>query len=194
MEQIRKIASNLNKYFGVIKFITIAITVLTSIAALIILIFDSNSVITTISLEWLSMNLNTPLFTNEVHSKIYLIILLVSSYISILIFFKLLSIIKDILNDFIEENIFKEDLPNHLIDLSKAWFVYGAFTNIFAFIDYRFLLSNSNLISILETNSIHTSTNFIFDVNFIIVSAVIYLLSYVFRYGAQLQQLSDETL
>ena len=41
MEQIRKIASNLNKYFGVIKFITIAITVLTSIAALIILIFDS---------------------------------------------------------------------------------------------------------------------------------------------------------
>ncbi len=194
MEQIKKIASNLNKYFGVIKFITIAITVLASIGAFCILIFDSNSVITTITLDWLSINLNTPLFSNELHSKIYLIILLVSSYISVLIFFKLLSIIREILNDFIEENIFKEDLPNHLIDLSKLWFIYGAFTNIFSFIDYRFLLNNSNLINILESNNIHTTTSFTFDINFIIVSAVIYLLSYVFRYGAQLQQLSDETL
>lgn len=33
-----------------------------------------------------------------------------------------------------------------------------------------------------------------FDLTFLIVAAVLYLLSYIFRYGEELQQLSDETL
>lgn len=40
----------------------------------------------------------------------------------------------------------------------------------------------------------HVSYNYTFDLTFLLVAAVLYLLSYIFRYGEQLQQLSDETL
>ena len=36
--------------------------------------------------------------------------------------------------------------------------------------------------------------NFTVDVSFLVYCAILLLLSYIFRYGAQLQQLSDETL
>lgn len=35
---------------------------------------------------------------------------------------------------------------------------------------------------------------FVFDFGFLVISAVLLLLSYIFRYGEELQQLSDETL
>lgn len=36
--------------------------------------------------------------------------------------------------------------------------------------------------------------NYELDITFVIISAVLFLLSYIFRYGSELQQLSDETL
>lgn len=40
----------------------------------------------------------------------------------------------------------------------------------------------------------HVEFTFVFDLSFLVVSAAMLLLSYIFRYGEQLQQLSDETL
>lgn len=40
----------------------------------------------------------------------------------------------------------------------------------------------------------HVEFTFVFDFSFLVVSGVLLLLSYVFRYGEELQQLSDETL
>ena len=40
----------------------------------------------------------------------------------------------------------------------------------------------------------HAEFMFVFDLSFLAVSAVLLLLSYIFRYGEELQQLSDETL
>jgi hypothetical protein len=47
---------------------------------------------------------------------------------------------------------------------------------------------------LLSEKIIHVAVNTEFDLTFLIVAGVIYLLSYVFRYGMELQQLSDETL
>ena len=38
------------------------------------------------------------------------------------------------------------------------------------------------------------TVNYTFDLGFVIVFFVLLLMSYIFSYGAQLQQLSDETL
>ena len=40
----------------------------------------------------------------------------------------------------------------------------------------------------------HVSINFTIDISFLIVSGILLLLSYIFRYGSELQHLSDETL
>lgn len=52
-----------------------------------------------------------------------------------------------------------------------------------------------NLPGLLISEKIaHVSVNYTFDLSFLVYSAILLLLSYVFRYGAQLQELSDETL
>ena len=41
---------------------------------------------------------------------------------------------------------------------------------------------------------IHITANFNIDFTFVVISIVFFLLSYIFQYGEELQQLSDETL
>lgn len=47
---------------------------------------------------------------------------------------------------------------------------------------------------LLSTNVVATELNYRLDLTFLVVAAVLLLLSYIFSYGQQLQQLSDETL
>ena len=47
---------------------------------------------------------------------------------------------------------------------------------------------------LLGEKIVHVNFNFEFDLTFLVLWAVLMLTSYVFRYGEQLQQLSDETL
>ncbi len=49
--------------------------------------------------------------------------------------------------------------------------------------------------SLLTSEKItHVGINVDFDLTFLVLTAVLFLLAYIFRYGAELQQLSDETL
>ena len=50
-----------------------------------------------------------------------------------------------------------------------------------------------NLLLLSEKIS-HVEFMFVFDLSFLVVYGVLLLLSYIFRYGEELQQLSDETL
>ena len=50
-----------------------------------------------------------------------------------------------------------------------------------------------NLLRLSEKIS-HVEFMFVFDLSFLVVYGVLLLLSYIFRYGEELQQLSDETL
>lgn len=198
MDQIKKISKYLNRYFGVIKFINIAVIVIAIIISLFILFMDSDGElfsITTLTMNWLSIEFSESIFPDYINSKIYFIILLIGACISVVIFLKLISNIRNILNDLIDGNIFKESMVNHIVDLSIISFTYGMFTNIFEFLDYRFFIDYSNLITLLENGTIvNTEISYTFDFSFIVLSAIIYLLSYIFKYGVELQQLSDETL
>ena len=200
MEQIRKIAKTINRYFGVIKFITIALTILVTLAFLWILFALNetillNSILSSFSLSWLSIQFDSSLFSSIMSMKLFLILTLIMVYIDVLMFIQLIKIIRNILNIMIEETIFKNEMANQLMDLCQLSFFYGAYTNFSSFIIYRFYLDHSNLMTLLDSGNISSaSASFVFDFNFIIISGIIYLLAYVFKYGAELQQLSDETL
>ena len=47
---------------------------------------------------------------------------------------------------------------------------------------------------LISENITHVTANYTFDLGFVVIAAVFWLLSFVFRYGEGLQQLSDETL
>ena len=57
------------------------------------------------------------------------------------------------------------------------------------------IASMMNLENLLISDKItHANVNISFDPSFLIIPAVFFLLAYVFKYGEQLQTLSDETL
>lgn len=57
------------------------------------------------------------------------------------------------------------------------------------------LVRGFNIAELLSNDKITKITfNYSFNLTFVLVAAILFLLSYIFRYGAELQQLSDETL
>ena len=71
----------------------------------------------------------------------------------------------------------------------------GIIGNITILADQIFTILIFDIPSLLLGEKItHVNFNFEFDLTFLVLWAVLTLTSYVFRYGEQLQQLSDETL
>lgn len=117
------------------------------------------------------------------------------AFVSILIARCCNSCIRDILKPMISGEPFHSSVSESLKKLARYGLVLCVVLNLaniavtamysFGF-DLPGLLINDKVSSI----TIHST----FDLTFLLVAAALYLLSYIFRYGEQLQQLSDETL
>ena len=73
--------------------------------------------------------------------------------------------------------------------------ILGIWGNIITLVDVIFSTFVYDIADLLVSEKItHVSVNYTIDIGFLVISAVLFLLSYIFRYGSELQQLSDETL
>ncbi|MBR0445902.1 MAG: DUF2975 domain-containing protein [Oscillospiraceae bacterium] len=83
-------------------------------------------------------------------------------------------------------------------DIRKIGFVcvgVGIVDNVAKFLEAHNMLQNLGLLALMENGPItHISVVYDFNLTFLIVFFVLLLISYIFEYGVQLQQLSDETL
>lgn len=108
--------------------------------------------------------------------------------------YKMIEILESICKTALEKP-FDISIANSLVKLSKYILVGGLLVNliiIFRFIiltkPYNYnLLFNENYVSNIQFKNQFSPT-------FLLDAALVYLLSYVFRYGKELQDLSDETL
>ena len=87
--------------------------------------------------------------------------------------------------------IFKDDTALHKDSMSMWLPLIFLITAILVFIVYK---SIQTIESICTITMDHTPFDIRIELSFLIFAALIYLLSYIFRYGQELQQLSDETL
>lgn len=73
--------------------------------------------------------------------------------------------------------------------------ILGVLGNAVILVEQLFSVHTFDIPNLLLSDKItHVTTNFEFDLTFLVLAAVLLLMSYVFRYGEELQQLSDETL
>lgn len=83
----------------------------------------------------------------------------------------------------------------HLNKIAKYVCSLGIAMNLQEIISNILLIKAFDLnILLLSERVTHLDFHFEFDLSFLLVSGILLLLSYVFRYGEELQQLSDETL
>lgn len=103
--------------------------------------------------------------------------------------------IRRILIPMIQGEPFRSVVGQGLNKLAKYSLVLGIIGNVTILAEEIFTVFILDLPSLLLSEKIsHISFNYEFDLAFLVVAAVLLLTSYVFRYGEELQQLSDETL
>ena len=103
--------------------------------------------------------------------------------------------IREILRPMTEEKPFDTIVSTNLKKLAKLSIRLGILYNIIILSEQIMTVFVYDLPSLLISDKIsHVSGMFNVDLTFLIYWAVLLLLSYVFRYGEQLQQLSDETI
>ena len=103
--------------------------------------------------------------------------------------------IREILKPMTEEKPFDAIVSTNLKKLAKLSIVIGILANIIALSEQIMMVFVYGLPDLLISEKIpHITASFQVDLTFLIYWAILMLLSYVFQYGQQLQQLSDETL
>ena len=103
--------------------------------------------------------------------------------------------IREILLPMKEEKPFDSIVSTNLKKLAKLSITLGILYNIIILSEQIMTVFVYNLPQLLISEKIvHVDGMFQVDLTFIVYWAILLLLSYVFRYGEELQQLSDETL
>ena len=103
--------------------------------------------------------------------------------------------IREILNPMKEEKPFDTIVSTNLKKLAKLSINLGILGNIIILSEQIMTVFVYDLPGLLVSEKItHVGGMFQVDLTFLIYWAILLLLSYIFRYGEELQQLSDETL
>ena len=103
--------------------------------------------------------------------------------------------IREILHPMTEEKPFDSIVSTNLKKLAKLSINLGILYNIITLSEQILTVFVYDLPGLLISDKIsHVGGMFQVDLTFLIYWAILLLLSYIFRYGEQLQQLSDETL
>lgn len=103
--------------------------------------------------------------------------------------------IREILRPMTEEKPFASIVSTNLKKLANLSIHVGILYNIMILFDQIMTVFVYDLPGLLISEKVtHVGGMFSVDLAFLVYWAILLLLSYVFRYGEQLQQLSDETL
>ena len=103
--------------------------------------------------------------------------------------------IREILQPMAEEKPFESIVSSNLKKLARLSITMGILYNIIILSEQIIAVFVYDLPALLLSEKIvHVDGMFTLDLAFLVYWAILLLLSYVFRYGDELQQLSDETL
>ena len=125
----------------------------------------------------------------------WLPLILLITAIFIFIIYKSIQTIESICKIAMDHTPFDVRVANHIKNLAKYILAGGIVFNILEVCRVLYFKQILNFDLLFNTKYV---TQINFDIrlhlSFLIFAALIYLLSYIFRYGQELQQLSDETL
>lgn len=169
--------------------------IITILLAVFMFFADINSIpLDSLRIDVIDITFKSDLLINKEMIAKYLPVGLLLLGILFFVAYKMIEILESICKTALEKP-FDISIANSLVKLSKYILVGGLLVNliiIFRFIiltkPYNYnLLFNENYVSNIQFKNQ-------FSLTFLLDAALVYLLSYVFRYGKELQDLSDETL
>lgn len=201
MNKLQKTARGLDTFFRIIYRISLVAIVISSISIVIMwLLYLQDPDI----LELLRTDLNFGMISFRLadsvqpagnYSFLYLLLGSIAGIAEIVVFCMIFRTIRSILSPLKEGRPFHEDIVPDLKKLGWLTIASGIVSNAGKLVISGNLLSGYDLGELFLSDKItRVSTSYSFDLTFVIYAVILFLLSYVFQYGGELQQLSDETL
>lgn len=154
-----------------------------------------NTLFGSIRIDYLKLIFNDDAALHKDKMSMWLPLILLITAIFIFIIYKSIQTIESICTITIDHTPFDVHVANHIKKLAKYILAGGIVFNILEVCRVLYFKQILNFDLLFNTKYV---TQINFDIrlhlSFLIFAALIYLLSYIFRYGQELQQLSDETL
>ena len=117
------------------------------------------------------------------------------TFVCLIIARKMIGRFRDILSPMKTGSPFHNTVSINLKSLAKDVCVLGIAVNIQDTISNKLMEKTYNLSKVILGDQItHITVNNVFDLSFLFIAGILLLLSFIFRYGEELQQLSDETI
>ena len=154
-----------------------------------------NMLFGSIRIDYLQLTFNDDSALSKDKMSIWLPLIFLITAIFIFIIYKAVQTIESICTITMNHTPFDVRVSNHMKNLAKYILVGGIVFNILEVCRIMQFKQTINFYLLFNTKYV---TQINFDIrlhlSFLVFAALIYLLSYIFRYGQELQQLSDETL
>ena len=154
-----------------------------------------NMLFGSIRIDYLQLIFKDDLALNKDKMSMWLPLILLITAIFIFIIYKSIQTIESICTITMDHTPFDVRVANHIKKLAKYILAGGIVFNILEVCRIMQFKQTINFDLLFNTKYV---TQINFDIrlhlSFLVFAALIYLLSYIFRYGQELQQLSDETL
>ena len=154
-----------------------------------------NTLFGSIRIDYLQLTFNDDSALSKDKMSIWLPLIFLITAIFVFIIYKAVQTIESICTITMNHTPFDVRVSNHIKNLAKYILVGGIVFNILEVCRVMYFKQIINF-DLLFNSKYVTQIKFDirFELSFLIFVALIYLLSYIFRYGQELQQLSDETL
>lgn len=132
---------------------------------------------------------------NEQHMETYRFIIIGMSIIHLPIYCLMLQSIRKILKPLINQTPFHQTVASNLKKLSILVISVGILNTLSDYIAFHHAATRFDLNALLiNENVLSVTTHFSIDWSPLFFAATLFLLSYIFRYGQELQYLADETV
>lgn len=154
-----------------------------------------NTLFGSIRIDYLQLTFNDDSALSKDKMSIWLPLIFLITAIFVFIIYKAVQTIESICTITMNHTPFDVRVSNHMKNLAKYILVGGIVFNILEVCRIMQFKQTTNFDLLFNTKYV-TQVNFDIrlHLSFLVFAALIYLLSYIFRYGQELQQLSDETL
>lgn len=154
-----------------------------------------NTLFGSIRIDYLQLIFNDDLALNKDKMSMWLPLIFLITAIFVFIIHKAVQTIESICTIAMDHTPFDVRVANHIKNLAKYILAGGIVFNTLEVCRVMYFKQIINFDLLFNTKYV-TQINFgiRLHLSFLVVAALIYLLSYIFRYGQELQQLSDETL
>lgn len=154
-----------------------------------------NMLFGSIRIDYLQLTFNDDSALSKDKMSIWLPLIFLITAIFVFIIYKAVQTIESICTITMNHTPLDVRVSNHMKNLAKYILVGGIVFNILEVCRIMQFKQTINFDLLFNTKYV---TQINFDIrlhlSFLVFAALIYLLSYIFRYGQELQQLSDETL